>query len=190
MRQNIVHDPATAEYAGGLDNVWANWEPALRDMERILLGGAARYAAGGDELAEILRRAQYKAHTAGEFIAGMHPPLPAADAHEMLLTSFSHCRDTLGVLALRAELDELDEHTAEIGLGSISATRDAFRSARQSTTAAWRFRESIEPVYFQEMARPDRAARVLNIVMWSLIGVCALLFTVLLFEVFLLTPLG
>ena len=187
MKQHIVHDPTTAEYAGGLDAVWHQWETPLREAERLLHAGAARYDAPGDAVADLLRKVQYKAHTASEFASGLRPPLPAVDAHEMLVTSLDNCRDTLGVLAVRAELDELDEHTAEIGLQTVSSTRNAFQTARYSSTAAWQFSESIEPMYIQPTVLTSGRDRM-NIVLWALVALCALVFTVLLFEVFLLTP--
>jgi hypothetical protein len=189
MRQHIVQDSTTAEYAGGLESVWGQWEPSLRDVERLLHAGAARYDAPGDGVAELLRKAQYRAHTASEFASGLRPPLAAVDAHEFLTTALDNCRDTLGVLAVRAELDELDEHTAEIGLGTVSATREAFQSARHSSAAAYRFTTDMQPIYTQPVP-VKRSGSAVNVLLWALVATCALLFTVLLFEVFLLTPVN
>lgn len=189
MRQHIVQDTTTAEYAGGLESVWAQWEPSLREVERLLHAGTARYDAPGDGLAELLRRAQYRAHTAGEFASGLRPPLAAVDAHECLIATLDNCRDTLGVLAVRAELDELDEHTAEIGLHAISSTRDAFQSARSSSAAAYRFTTDMQPMYVQHDP-VHHGSGALNVLLWTMVASCALLFTVLLFEVFLLTPVN
>lgn len=185
MRQHIVHDPTSAEYAGGLEAVWSEWEPALRRSERMLHGGATSIMDGEEESVELLRRAQYKAHTASEFASGLRPPLAAVDAHDYLVASLSAARDTLGVLAVRAELDELDEQTSEIGLHAVGATRDAFNAARHSSVAAFRFTESMDPVYVR--TKPRQSSRP-GAVLWGLVAVCALLFTVLLFEIFLLTP--
>lgn len=185
MRQHIAHDPTTAEYAGALEGVWSDWEPSLRQLERLLRGGAAALSEQ-DEIVDLLRNAQYHAHTAGEFAAGLRAPLPATDAHDYLVSVFQACRDTLGVLAVRAELDELDEATAEIGLHSVLTTREAFQAARYSSVTAYRFAETMEPMYIQTY-RSDEP-QVMNTVLWGLVAVCAVLFTVLLFEVFLLTP--
>lgn len=187
MKQHIVHDPTTAEYAVGLEAVWSQWEPSLRETERLLHAGPARHDSHGEALAERLRRAQYRAHTAGEFTSGLRPPLAAVDAHEHLVATLDNCRDTLGVLAVRAELEELDEHTAEIGLHTVSSTRDAFQAARYSSAAAHRFTTDLEPVFVQAQMLPG-APRGASTLMWTLVAMCAVLFTVLLFEVFLLTP--
>jgi hypothetical protein len=189
MSQHIVHDPTSAEYSGGLDMVWQQWEPALRRAERMLRGGTDAFEyhhdeAGGGESIEFLRRCQYRAHTAAEFASGLRPPLAAVDAHEYLVASLEASRDTLGVLAVRAELDELDEQVAEIGLHAVSSTRDAFSGARNSSIAAFRFTETIEPIYVR--ATPIES-RGMGIVLWGLVAVCAVLFAVLLFEVFLLS---
>jgi hypothetical protein len=147
MKQHIVQDPTTAEYAGGLDAVWSQWEPALRKAERMLHTGPLLAERDPDQVADALRRSQYKAHTASEFVSGLRPPLAAVDAHDYLVTTLDACRDTLGALALRAEIDDLDEHTAEIGVQSVSATRDAFNAARSCSAAAYHFNEAMQPSY-------------------------------------------
>ena len=190
MSQNITHDQTTEQYTSMLNSLWSQWEPALRDTERLLLGNTGRFSDAPEDLCSALRRSQYRAHTVSELVAGLHPPGQALDAHEMLLTTFSNCRDMLGVLAIRAELDELDEHTAEIALGSISSTRDAFRSVRHSTSSAWQFRGNLEPLYMNPMPEAPPRARALTIAMWSLVAACAVLFMVLALEIFLLVPNG
>lgn len=189
MKQHMVHDSTTAEYAGGLDAVWRQWEPSLRRAERLLHAGAARYDAPGEDVAELLRRSQYGAHTASEFASGLRPPLAAVDAHDYLVTALDNCRDTLGVLAVRAELDELDEHTAEIGLHTVTSTRDAFQTARNSSAAAYRFTTDMQPIYVQSQPQPQ-GGRAVTVLLWALVATCAVMFTVLLFEVFLLTPVS
>src|SRR5207244_864665 len=125
-----------------------------------------------DDAPELLRQSQYRAHTAGEFASGLRPPLAAIDAHQYLVSVLHACRDTLGVLAVRAELDELDEQSAEIGLHSAATTREAFQGARYSSVAAYHFMDAVDPVYVQPTKVESRG---LTTVMWSLVGLCAIL---------------
>lgn len=186
MRQHIVHDQASAAYTGGIDSVWSSWEPALRRAERLLLAGGSLHDANAEDSVTELRRAQYQAHIAAEFVSGLRPPLPAVDAHEYLVSTLESCRETLGVLAVRAELDELDENTTDIGLHSVANTREAFRAARSTTLAAYQFTEHLRPMYLEQI--PARSeSRGIGVLLWGLVAVCAVLFTLLLFEVFLLT---
>ncbi|MEO6866719.1 MAG: hypothetical protein ABI200_01725, partial [Gaiellales bacterium] len=109
-----------------------------------------------DELAEELRRVQYRAHSSSEFAAGLTPPPSALDAHLIVMGSLIACRDALGVLAVRADLDELDEETAEIGLHAIDATRDAFMGVRSSTALvhAWVANDQVDPDWIIDHTGP------------------------------------
>lgn len=189
MRQQVVQDQVAVRYADGIDHVWNAWEPALRRCEMLLGGTSWRSGIEPQELADHLRRAQYRAHTAGEFATGLVPPPSAADAHSMLLTSLGICRDTLGVLAVRAELDELDEDISVIGLHAVDSTRDAFRSARSTTVLvhAWVADDEVGPSWLpgESPAGPSRAA---SIVLWALVVTCVVLLGALLVEVFLISP--
>ena len=182
MKQHVVHDQVAIRYADGVDHVWTAWEPSLRRCERTL--GATSWRAGvePDELAGPLRRAQYRAHTAAEFAAGLMPPQSATDAHAVLLGTLASCRDTLGVLAIRAELDELDDDVAEIGLHAVDITRDAFRGARSSNALvhAWIAEDRVDPEWLHEQSAP---ARTWPFLLWMLIATCAALFVVLVVQV-------
>lgn len=189
MKQHVVHDQVAVRYADGVDHVWSAWEPALRRCERLLGGPTWRSGLQPDDVAEQLRRAQYRAHTAAEFSAGLVPPPSASDAHAFLLGALGSCRDTLGVLALRAELDELDEDTAEIGLHAVDTTRDAFRGARSSTALvhAWIADDRVDPDWLH-VERPS--SQLSTFLLWTLVAACCVVFAVLLFELFLLAPIG
>lgn len=182
MKQHVVHDQVAVRYADDVDHVWMSWEPSLRRCERLLGGHSWRAGIDGDEVAGHLRRAQYHAHTAAEFAAGLVPPPSAADAHAFLLAALGACRDALGVLAVRAELDELDDDTAEIGLHAVDVTRDAFRGARSTTALvhAWVADDRVDPSWLDQDHRPTRAWMV---ALWVFVAACAALLAVLLFQV-------
>jgi hypothetical protein len=185
MKQHVVQDQVAVRYADGIDHVWTSWEPSLRRCERML--GAASWRAGvdGEELALQLRRAQYRAHTAAEFAAGLVPPPSAADAHGFLLGSLASCRDALGVLAIRAEMEGLDDDVAEIGLHAVDVTRDAFRGARSTTALvhAWIAEDQVDPEWLHEQSE---ASRLWPFLLWLLIATCAALFVVLVVQVLVL----
>lgn len=187
MRQHVIHDQVAVRYADGVDHVWTGWEPALRRCERLLGGQSWRSGIDGDEVASQLRRAQYRAHMAAEFASGLVPPPSAIDAHSMLVAMLSSCRDALGVIALRAEMDELDDDIAQIGLHAVDATRDAFRGARSTTALvhAWIADDGVDPAWLQPQAAPSRTWQF---VLWMLAAGCVALFVVLAVEVLLLGP--
>ena len=189
MKQHVVQDQVAVRYADGVDHVWTTWEPSLRRCERML--GATSWRAGveGEELALQLRRAQYRAHTAAEFAAGLVPPPSAADAHGFLLGALGSCRDALGVLAIRAEMDELDDEVAEIGLHAVDVTRDAFRGARSTPALvhAWIAEDQVDPEWLHDRSEPSRLWPFL---LWMLIATCAALFVVLVVQVLVLGAPG
>lgn len=183
MKQQMAPESAIAEYAGGLTELWAEWEPWLHRAELLLQDGGESLQ-DVDDPEELLRQVQYHAHTSGELAEGLQPPLAALDAHQYLLASLQACRDTLGAIAMRAEIDELDEQTAEFGVHAVASTRDAFQAARYSTWAANAFSESLGPML---LPVPTSAPSRLGVAIWILTAVCAVLFTVLVFEIMLLT---
>lgn len=185
MKQHVVQDQVAVRYAEAIDRVWEGWEPSLRRCERLLGGQAWRAGTDPEQLAEQLRRAQYRAHTAAEFAAGLVPPASALDAHAVLVGTLGACRDTLGVLALRADTEQLDEDVAEIGLHAVDATRDAFRGARSTTALvhAWIAADQVDPAWLQQ----DRqGSRLWPFLLWMLLATCASLFVVLVVEVLVL----
>lgn len=185
MKQHTVHDPAIAAYAGSVEQVWSNWEPMLRRIERMLHAGAIAFEHDPEEGAATLRQAQYRAHTTSEFASALQPPTIVADAHEYLVATLDATRETLGALAVRVELDELDEHSAEIGLQTVLATREAFESARWSSSEAWQYSNGLEPLYAPDPhGTPSGRGGTL---LWGLVGVCTVLFAVLLVQVLVLS---
>ncbi len=189
MKQHVVHDQVAIRYADGIDHVWTTWEPSLRRCERMLGASSWRAGTDGEELAHHLRRAQYRAHTASEFAAGLVPPPSAADAHGFLMGSLASCRDALGVLAIRAEMHELDDETAEIGLHAVDVTRDAFRGARSTTALvhAWIAEDQVDPEWLGERSA---TSKVWPFLLWMLIATCAALFVVLVVQVLVLGASG
>lgn len=184
MHQHIVHDPAAAEYSGVLDAVWADWEPWLRRCERLLQHAHSDF--GWDEAEEVLRRAQYRAHTAAEFTDGLAPPHSAFEAHIRMVAFFNHARETLGALAVRMELDELDEQTIELGMRALDSTRIAYHNARNSSVMVVPFTQHMHPLPMV----PAQPKKDLSVLIWSMVGICTILFALLMFELFLLTPEG
>jgi hypothetical protein len=170
MKQRVAHDQVAVRYTDGIDHVWAAWEPAARRCERLF--GATSWRAGmaPAELAAVLRQAQYRAHTASEFAAGLLPPPSASDAHAYLLGTLASCRDALGVLAMRAELDELGDDVAEIGLHAVDATCDAFRGARSCTALvhAWIAADQVDPDWLQQSSDGSRSWS--TVVLWVLVA--------------------
>lgn len=170
MKQHVAQDQVAVRYTDGIDHVWESWAPAAIRCERLFSAGSWRVGIAADELASILRQAQYRAHTASEFAAGLVPPPSAADSHAYLLGTLASCRDALGVLAVRAELDELDDDVAEIGLHAVDATADAFRGARSSTALvhAWLAEDAVDPVWLLEPEQPRRAWSA--VLLWGLVA--------------------
>lgn len=190
MKQHdVVEDTTAAIYVEGVEQVWASWGPALKRGERLLRGTAWRGAISAEECADELRRTQYRAHAASEIAAGLQAPPIAAGAHARLLASLGAARDTLGVLAVRAELGDIEQDEAAIGMHALAMTRDAFSSARDRIDAVepWGAPQSHEIGWSDDGPDPSRGVTVL---LWGLVAVCVVLFTVLLFEVFLLAPVG
>lgn len=185
MKQHVAHDQIAVRYADAVDHVWAAWEPAMRRCERLLGGQAWRSGTEPEQLATELRRVQYRAHAASEFAAGLVPPPSAIDAHAVLVGTLASCRDALGVIALRAELDELDADASEIGLHAVDMTSDAFRGARSSTALvhAWIAEDQVDPEWLSE---PSTSGRGWQLALWLLVATCVALFVVLALEVLVL----
>lgn len=182
MKQHVANEQVAVRYADGIDHLWATWEPALRTCERMFGASAWRAGIDGDDAADELRRAQYRAHTAGEFATGLVPPPSARGAHGDLVGSLGMCRDVLGVLAVRAELDELDDDAAEIGLHALGATRDAFGGARSTTALvhAWVESDQVDPQW--PIGDDARSSRAWPVVLWLVLGGCATLLALLVAE--------
>ncbi|MCB0878122.1 MAG: hypothetical protein KDC46_03990 [Thermoleophilia bacterium] len=188
-QQHVANEQLAIRYADGIDHLWASWEPAVRSCQRVFGGRAWRTGIDPQDLAGELRRAQYRAHTSGEFATGLVPPPSARDAHVQLLGSLGACRDVLGVLAIRAELCELDEDAAEIGMQAVDATRDSFMGARSTTALvqAWVADDAVDPAWLHGVEQPQKAW---PISLWLLLGTCTLLLLVLLAEVIAGSGLG
>ncbi|MBC7460971.1 MAG: hypothetical protein H7287_06380 [Thermoleophilia bacterium] len=185
MPHHAVHDQVASLYADGVDQVWASWEPSLRRCEQLLGSADHRQRCHTDDLAQHFRHAQYHAHIAGELAVGLVPPKQSAHPHDQLVGVLGMCRDTLSVIAVRAELDELDDETALIGLLAIDSTRDAFRGARVTSTDLQAWITATSPVAPWVMPQTPPST-FMTLLMWSLIGVCGVLFLALVAEVFLM----
>ncbi len=189
MKQHVAHDQLAVRYADGVDHVWSSWEPSVRTCERLFGAALWRADLDGDTLASEIRRAQYRAHTAAEFASGLVPPPSAVDAHTYLLATLAACRDALGVLAVRAELDELADDLAELGLHAVDATRDAFRGARSTSVLvqAWVAEDQVDPEWLREPSGSSRSWSA--IVVWGMVATASLLLAALVLQVLVLgTP--
>jgi len=153
----------------------------MRRVERMLRAGTIAFEHDPEAAADELRRAQYRAHSAAELLTGLAPPEIAIPVHEHVFATLESCRDALGVLAVRAEIDDLDEHTTEIGLHTVLATRQAFSAARMSASSARALEPGLQPVSLYDA--PDQGRRGVGVVLWALVIACAMLFGVLLVEV-------
>ncbi|MCW2950471.1 MAG: hypothetical protein JWN41_1484 [Thermoleophilia bacterium] len=184
---HVVQDPVASQYADGVDHVWLSWEPSLRQCERLLGTAEGRNVMHGGALAQRFRTAQYRAHLAGEFATGLVPPAFVAASHGQFVDSLTVARDTLSVLAVRAELEELDDETAMIGLMAVDSTRAAFGAVRTSSgePRAWALADGRAPAW---IVPPQPPSKWMNLLMWTLIAVCAALFVALVVEVVLLAP--
>jgi hypothetical protein len=193
MKQHATFDSMSIDYADDVDAIWRSWEPHLRSAQRLLTHSAT-VLADADDTTDRLRQIQYQAHTASEFAGGLQPPVVASEAHEYLLATLDACRDTLSVLAARADMGELDEQTAEIGLHAVTGTREAFQLARYSSMTAYAFDEEVEPMLDVAAFRRPNArsvrhhSRAITVTLWTLGVLCAVLLGVLLAELFLLPP--
>lgn len=189
MKQHVVHDQLAVRYADGVDHVWASWEPSLRRCEELFGTDEWQRDSDADERAAELRRAQYRAHTAAEVAAGLVPPPSAIDAHAILVGTLSSCRDALGVIAIRAELEDLDEDVVEIGLHSVDMTRDAFRGARSTTALvhAWVAEDQVDPAWLDG---PGPQSRVWPFLLWLLVAACLALLVVLGIELYVAGSAG
>lgn len=189
MRQHATFDSTSIEYADDVDAIWRSWEPHLRSAQRLLSHSAA-VLGEDDGTIDRLRQIQYQAHTASEFAGGLQPPVVASEAHDYLVATLDACRDTLSVLAMRADTGDLDEQTAEIGLHAVAGTREAFQLARYSSMTAYAFDEDLEPMLDAERLQHRRRrssdnTRGMTILLWTLGVTCATLLGVLLTEIFL-----
>jgi hypothetical protein len=183
-QQHVVQESALAAYTSGLSSVWETWSPSIAQARHLLMAGSYGELTD-DDRASALRRLQYRAHTAYEFVAGLQPPFSGIDAHETLIATMAHCRDTLGVIAVRAELDELDDHTCDIGMHSVASTRDAFANAQAAPQQSpWQmYGNGIEPSLVHHLHPTPRESRLMGAALWGLVVVCTVLFSVLLYEV-------
>lgn len=132
MTQQQTTDPVVS-YAEGLDDIWRGWEGASRGAT-ALLSGAGADLAWDDEAGERLQRLQYKAHVAAEFASELVAPMHVAQLHAHLVTVLEGCRDSLGSLAHRAELRDLDEQGCESAVRVVAATREAFANCHHVGT--------------------------------------------------------
>lgn len=138
MAQRVTDDPVSEEYTTALSELWSEWEPAMKRVERSLVALQHAPVLGPrfTEPAEIIAQSQYRAHVTAERALGLMPPLVAFEAHRYFVEVLGYCRDTLGALAVADEMtDELDEHAVETGLQALRSSRDAFQAAQYASYA-------------------------------------------------------
>jgi hypothetical protein len=171
MKQHVAIDLVAVRYSDGIDHVWHAWAPHALRCQQVFSAACADAIDDGDAAATTLRTAQYQAHVASEFAAGLVPPPSSSDPHAVLLATLASCRDALGVLAVRAEIDELDLDVAEIGLHAIEACGEAFRGVRSSTALvhAWVADDNVDPAWLaQEDAVGGPQGRWIMVGLWVL----------------------
>lgn len=100
----------------------------------------------------------------------------------MLVDALGSCRDALGVLAVRAELDELGDDVAALGSQAIELTRNAFDGARASSALvhAWVAEDRVDPEWLAPAQQPGSYRRAF--VLWLMLAISAALCMVALVE--------
>ncbi len=189
MTQHITPDITSADYHDQVERIWAEWEPMLRTAERLLHSGAIAFERDPDGGAQLLRRIQYRAHTSGAFVEAIAAPMAAVEAHEYLAHTLSNVRETMGILAIRVELDELDEHSAELGLQHVLSTRDAFEAARWTPGRDWSSQDSIEPYLIEAQMRQHRQSSG-GMLLWGMAALCSTLLVVLMVQLLVISGQG
>ena len=184
MRPFTIHDQAATEYGAQLDSIWGEWTPWLQTIERVLIDGMFDDPI---ESAAIFRRAQYRAHMAGEFVAGLTAPISAVDAHAALGQTLTTARDALGMLSMQAEMFDLDREVADLGLCALADTRDAFQTARGAELRAGQLQQQQhQQQQLTMLPQPPHASAQrpdgLGMTIWALASLCAILLTALLVQ--------
>ncbi len=136
QQDNITQVTGTSEYSSGIESIWNQWDPIARSATKLLHASKNMDPDLGEEIGERFRRMQYKTHVAAEFADSFRAPINLVDTHDYLVKVLEHCREAFGVIAIRMELDEMDDTTIDNGLQSIAATSEAFRLIR-STPHSW-----------------------------------------------------
>lgn len=186
MGQFVVHDQVASRYAEGVDQLWASWEPSASTTSELLASDELRDEIGTAAVSTALRRAQYRSHVGAELGAGLVPPPSALDAHAVLVGALSACRDTFSILAVRAELDELDDETAEFGAQALTLALEAFHGARSTTALVHAWVTDDQQLAWLETHTPRERSRIMSLVIWSLVGLCAVLLCALVVELVVL----
>jgi hypothetical protein len=188
MKQHIAHGISASTYSASLERVWSEWEPMLRTAERLLIAGSVACDDDPEGGAQLLRRVQYRAHTSAGLVSSLQAPMRLADPHEYLVHTLENVRETMGMLAVRAELGELDEHSAELGLQHAMSTREAFHAIRSSERAAWSSGADVEPMLLPAAGGTEHFPGTRgSMLLWGLVAVCSALFLILLVQVLLLS---
>ena len=131
MGQFAVYDQLAGKYAAEVEHLVSGWDRGASACIVLLEDGELRSSVAASDLTDQLRRTQYRAHLGAEVGNGLVAPSPLGDAHAALVDAFVTCRETLAVLAVRAELDELDDDTAQYGVHAIRLVDDAFDGYRR-----------------------------------------------------------
>lgn len=157
MAQRALNDPVSQEYTSALSELWDDWEPAMRRVERSLVARQHAPVLGPRfaEPSEILQKSQYRAHVTAERALGLMPPLVAFEAHRYFVEVLGYCRDTLGALAAADDYDsEHDEDAIEAGLQALRTSRDAFQAAQYASYAVMSHPEGFYPGLGEELPEP------------------------------------
>ena len=203
MSRHATSMQQAAAWAEGIEDVWGTWSDPLRSAERLLAAPDAHDLLDEDDFIELLRRAQYGAHAASELLAGLEPPHRATHAHELLVGTLATCRDTLGVVAVRAETGELDGEACRIAHDAVRATRRSFEGALETSRAAARVAQgtisALDPAEDLRASLAERdgdrydephASRGMLVLLWGMVATCGVLFTALVAQLLLDGRLG
>lgn len=186
MTQHTTSDITSADYHHQVERIWVEWEPMLRTAERLLHSGSIAFERDPEGGAQLLRRVQYRAHTSCAFVEAITAPMSASEAHEYLAHTLANVRETMGILAVRVELDELDEHSAELGLQHVLSTRDAFQAARWTGNADWSSHGGFEPYLHEAQMRDHRHASG-GMLLWGMAALCSTLLVVLMVQLLVIS---
>jgi hypothetical protein len=181
MGQFAVYDQIAGRYAEEVERLVAGWDRGASACIVLLEDSDLRATVPPEAVTEQLRRAQYRAHLGAEVGNGLLAPGPLGDAHSALVDAFYTCRETLAVLAVRAELDELDDDTASYGVHAIRLVDEAFDGVRATAERAYAWHEDASSAGKQSVA-PEQNSSLFNVMVWTLVGICAAIIVAVLVE--------
>ena len=172
MGQFTAHDQGASRYALEVEQLVSGWDRGASACVVLLEDNELRAEISSSDLTDHLRRAQYRAHLGAEVGNGLAAPSPLGDAHAALVDAFVTCRETLAVLAVRAELDELDDEAATYGIRAIRLVDEAFDGVRATAELAYAWHADVQHTAASDARERRQSASVFSIMTWVLVGTC------------------